>query len=219
MKKVLDVASTTVMILVLVFAFLLVGVRLFGVAPYTVLSGSMEPEYHVGSLIYVKKASVKELTVGVPITYMMENGVVVTHRIIEVLPDEDNPTVVRYRTKGDANDDPDGTLVHIENVIGRPVFTIPLLGYVAYFVQTPPGSYIVLAVIASFLLLAFLPDLLLKLWDDKKDKKGASPPEEGDPISDAKRLVEELSRVKENDPEPEGGVEDQNETGRDEPDN
>ena len=37
-----------------VLALLLVGVRLFGMQVFTVLSGSMEPTYQTGSLIYVK---------------------------------------------------------------------------------------------------------------------------------------------------------------------
>ena len=64
-KKTIDVITTVTLILIIVFAFLLVGVRLFGLEPYTVLSGSMEPEYHVGSLIYVKDTSVAELEVEV----------------------------------------------------------------------------------------------------------------------------------------------------------
>ena len=37
-----------------ILAILMVGARLVGLQVFTVLSGSMEPTYHVGSLIYVK---------------------------------------------------------------------------------------------------------------------------------------------------------------------
>lgn len=160
MKKILDIITTTLLILVVIFAVLIVGVRLFGLEPYTVISGSMEPEYHVGSLIYVKKTSVDELENNMPITYRMNNGVVVTHRIIEVITDEDTGEV-KYRTKGDANDDADGTPVTFDRIIGRPVFHIPLLGYISYFVQNPPGVYIVILIMALLLLLTFMPDVIL----------------------------------------------------------
>ena len=56
LKKAWNVLTTIVVIIVVCAAVLLVGVRLIGLQPYTVLSGSMEPVYHTGSLIYVKEA-------------------------------------------------------------------------------------------------------------------------------------------------------------------
>ena len=53
-KKVWNIFTTVIVVLVVIFAVLLIGVRLFGVQVYSVISGSMEPEYPVGSLIYVK---------------------------------------------------------------------------------------------------------------------------------------------------------------------
>lgn len=191
MKKAIDIIFVTVMAVVMIFAFLLVGMRLFGLTPYAVISGSMEPEYPVGSLIYVKKAGADELSVNDPITYVMKNGMVVTHRIIEVLPDEDNPTVVRYRTKGDANEDPDGDPVHINNVIGKPIFKIPLVGYIAHFVQNPPGSYITICALVLFTLFSFLPNIL--------DRDGAEAEDEEDAEArlEAEELVNELSALRE----------------------
>ena len=43
LKKVLDIASTVMLVLFVAFVILLVGVRLFGIEPHIVLSGSMEP--------------------------------------------------------------------------------------------------------------------------------------------------------------------------------
>ena len=100
------------------------------------------------------------------ITFMLDENTVATHRIVEVVPDEEDPTVVRFRTKGDANDAVDGGLVHYKNVIGSPVFTIPKLGYVANYIQNPPGTYIAIAGGAFLLMLVFLPDL----FDDGDDK-------------------------------------------------
>ena len=52
-QKVWNAVTTVLVILVVVLALLLVGVRLVGLRPMCVLSGSMEPTYHTGSLIYV----------------------------------------------------------------------------------------------------------------------------------------------------------------------
>ena len=71
---------------------------------------------------------------------MLDANTVATHRIVEVVPDENDSSVVRFRTKGDANDAVDGSLVHYKNVLGKPIATIPNLGYFANYIQHPPGS-------------------------------------------------------------------------------
>ena len=163
MKTVFKVWNTVCGILIgilLILAVLLAGVRLVGLRPLTVLSGSMEPTYHVGSLIYVKSVDYKDLKAGDVITFMLDEDTLATHRIVEVVPDEEDPATLRYRTKGDANEFEDGSLVHYKNVVGTPVFTIPALGYIASYIQNPPGTYIALSAGAVLLLLMFIPDLL-----------------------------------------------------------
>ena len=146
-----------------------VTARFIGLNVYSVLSGSMEPTYHVGSLIYVKDVDTDELKAGDVITYMLDEDTIVTHRIVDVIPDETDPSIIRFQTKGDANDSVDGSLVHYKNVIGTPVFSIPKLGYLANYIQKPPGRYIAISAGAIILLLVFLPDLFSD--DDKSEKK------------------------------------------------
>ena len=169
LKKILNVISTILVAIVVVLALLLVGARFIGLNVYTVLSGSMEPTYHVGSLIYVKDVDTDELKAGDVITYMLDEDTIVTHRIVDVIPDETDPSIIRFQTKGDANDSVDGSLVHYKNVIGTPVFSIPKLGYLANYIQKPPGRYIAISAGAIILLLVFLPDLFS--YDDKSEKK------------------------------------------------
>lgn len=176
-KKVWNAITTVLVILIVILAVLLVGVRLAGFQVFTVLSGSMEPTYHVGSLIYVKDVDYRQLEAGDVITFMLDENTVATHRIIQVVPDEDEPEVLRYATQGDANDAPDGTLVHYKNVIGTPVFTIPQLGYVANYIQNPPGTYIAISGAAILLLLMFLPDL----FSEDEPKKTAESAGEEEP--------------------------------------
>lgn len=159
-KRIWNWITTALVALVVVFAVLLVGAKIVGLQVFTVLSGSMEPNYHVGSLIYVKDVDPFGLESGHVITFLLDEDTVATHRIVEVIPDENDASVVRFRTKGDANEAEDGGLVHYKNVIGSPVFTIPLLGYVANYIQNPPGTYIAISAGAILLLLVFLPDLL-----------------------------------------------------------
>ena len=81
-KKLWNGLTTVLVALVVVLAVLLVGVRLVGLTPYVVLSGSMEPTYHTGSLIYVKKADPFTIEAGTPITFMMDEDTIATHRVV-----------------------------------------------------------------------------------------------------------------------------------------
>ena len=156
-KKIWNGFTTVMVVLVLILAILLVGVRFVGLKPFVVLSGSMEPTYHVGSLIYVREADPQDLQPGDAITFLATETTVVTHRIADVVPDEDDPDTLWFITKGDANQSEDASPVHYRNVIGKAVFSIPYLGYLSHYIQNPPGLYIALGVGAVMLILAFMP--------------------------------------------------------------
>ncbi|WP_434310000.1 signal peptidase I [Hominifimenecus sp. rT4P-3] len=163
-----------------ILALLLAGARLIGLQVFTVLSGSMEPTYQIGALIYVKNVDPMELRSGDVITFLLDEDTVATHRIVEVVPDKIDASVVRFCTKGDANEAEDGSLVPCQNIIGTPVFTIPKLGYVANYIQNPPGVYVAISAGAFLFLLAFLPDLFSSKGKGEKNKKGRSE-EKGSP--------------------------------------
>ena len=171
LKKLWNALTTLIVIAIVILAILLAGVRLVGLTPYVVLSGSMEPNYHTGSLIYDKKVDPFTLKEGDVITFMVSEDTLATHRIVGVVPDEDEPGTIRFRTKGDANDAEDGTLVHYKNVVGTPVFTIPYLGYFSNWITHAPGKYIAITAAVVFLILLFLPDMLKKA--DEADQRAA----------------------------------------------
>ena len=193
LKKIWNVISSILVALVVLLALLLVGARVVGLQVFTVLSGSMEPTYHTGSLIYVKKVDPYTITDGQPITFMLDENTVATHRVVGIVPDEEDPTVIRFRTKGDANEAEDGSLVHYKNVIGTPIFSIPYLGYVVDYIQHPPGMYIAISGGAVLLLLVFLPDVFASDKDEEKKKKrkksaGKHDPDEPVPAERTERL-------------------------------
>lgn len=171
LRKIWNTISNILVALVVMLALLLVGARIVGLQVFTVLSGSMEPTYHTGSLIYVKKVDPYTIQEGQPITFMLDENTVATHRVVGIVPDEEDPTVIRFRTKGDANAAEDGSLVHYKNVIGTPIFSIPYLGYVANYIQHPPGMYIAISAGAVLLLLVFIPDIFADEEDKGERKK------------------------------------------------
>lgn len=148
------IISSLGVIIVLLLSIGLVSLRLFGLQMFTVTSGSMEPKFPVGSLIYTAPVSASELKVGDVITFMNTANSTVTHRISEIVSETNSSTgeeTLRFRTKGDANNSSDGKLVHEKNIIGTPVVTIPLLGFASYYLQRPPGLYIAL-IVGTFLI-------------------------------------------------------------------
>ena len=174
-KKIWNALSTALVVFAVLLALLLAGARILGLQVYTVLTGSMEPHYHVGSIIYVKDVDPATLRVGDAISFMISENTVATHRIIEVLPDEDDADVIRFRTKGDNNDIADTNPVHCNNVLGKVVGTIPLLGYVSNFVQNPPGTYIALGAAMILVVAVFLPDIFKNARALKTEEKTKQP--------------------------------------------
>jgi len=168
-KMALRTLTTIMVIVAMVFAFFISAIRIFGVQVFGVLTGSMEPTYPTGSLIYVADVEAEDLRVNDVITFSLSPNVIATHRIVEVVPDENNPSIVRFRTKGDANTSVDASLVSANNIIGRVVFSVPQLGYVANYIQSPPGIYVAIAVSALMIVFVFITD---SVTNDKKDANG-----------------------------------------------
>jgi signal peptidase len=98
---------------------------------FVVLSGSMEPALSPGDVVIVDASG--PVKVGDVITYRTgADTVPTTHRVVGV---QDGG----YETKGDANGNADAGLVGPEAVIGQVVLTIPVVGHVILWANTPVG--------------------------------------------------------------------------------
>ena len=171
LNKIWNIVSTVLVVLIVLCAGFLMGSRVLGYECYTVISGSMEPVYRVGDLLYVKEVDPNTVKVGDPITFVLnENLVVATHRVVRIDAEKQH-----FYTKGDANQIEDSEPVHFKNVIGVPEFSIPKLGYVSDFIQNPPGMYIAIGGGIVLIVLVFLPDLLGK--KKKKEEEEEPDPE------------------------------------------
>ena len=183
LKKIWNITSTVLVVLIVLCAVFLMGSRLMGYQVFTIISGSMEPEYNVGDLIYVKKVDPQDIKVGDDITFILnEDLVIATHRVVRI--DAENQ---HFYTKGLANEIEDSDPVHFNNVIGVPKFSIAKLGYVSNFIQNPPGTYITIGLGVLLILIVFLPDII-----SKKEKE-----ETQDDVSEEnERLKSEIEALK-----------------------
>ena len=193
LKKIWNILSTALVVLMVLCAVFLMGSRIMGYQVYTVISGSMEPKYSVGDLLYVKKIDVNTIKVGDDITFVLnEDLVVATHRVVRV--DAENQ---RFYTKGIANEVEDSEPVHFNNVIGVPKFSIPKLGYVSDFVQNPPGMYITIGIGIILILLVFVPDLIAKKKDEETEEVEAIKNDTKTAEEENEKLKAELNKLRE----------------------
>lgn len=141
-KKVLRVLPE-VSLVAIALTFLVLAFNRY--VPLVVASGSMAPTLSVGDIVFVHVEGGENIEVGDIVAYAMEGRQVVVHRVVSVEPGG-------VRTKGDANPDPDPFLVDYREILGKAVFVIPRLGYIAIAFQA--GGQVAYLSIAGFAVLA-----------------------------------------------------------------
>ena len=114
-----------------------------------VLSGSMEPGIHTGSVVVIKPE--KQYKIGDVVTFGKDTrkNIPTTHRIVSSRAVEG---VLLFTTKGDANNSPDTTEIRMSDIHGKVVFDVPYMGYVINFVKKPIGMFIVIILPAIFII-------------------------------------------------------------------
>lgn len=135
-----NVLASALLVLALLLVIAFAGVRLVGLTPYVVTSGSMEPLYPVGSIVYVQETAPEEVQAGDSITFHLSGGAVATHQVWQVDVQERT-----FRTQGINNLDGNGEIIHdaapvpFDDLIGTPVLCVPGLGWVYELLQKPAG--------------------------------------------------------------------------------
>lgn len=123
-----------------------------GYRPVVVLSGSMEPTYHVGSVIYYKHADFADINVGDAITFRAGEASMVTHRVTQ--KGELSGT---FTTKGDANMSEDPNPVDYSQVLGKVLkFSIPMAGFFVGYSK----NFMVIGLMAAVIIINILLDSL-----------------------------------------------------------
>ncbi len=156
-----DKICKILMNIIIVVLIILVGIlfvpRFFGYQNFAVISGSMEPNMPVGSIVYAHPEDFENIKVNDVISYRVNEETMVTHRVVEVNEEDKS-----FITKGDANDVNDANPISYDNVVGVVKMCIPLLGYITMYIKTPLGVGVLCGIVFIILLLNFLPDLLKK---------------------------------------------------------
>lgn len=166
--RIWNAVLTVLVVIAALLAIAFAGVRIAGLTPYAVLTGSMEPELPVGSLVYVRGVDPNDVKPGDAITFELESGTLVTHEVFEVDAQERT-----FRTHGIANVDGDGNIspdaapVEWSQLVGVVAFCIPYLGYINNLVTQTPGIYITVSLVAVVIAVS----ILIELFESNKEEK------------------------------------------------
>lgn len=136
---------------------------------YVVMSGSMEPAIHTGSVVGIKEEEKYNLQDVITVRQQNNPNETYTHRIVEILQEEKTT----YKTKGDANESIDGDPATEEQVLGKVFLSIPLIGYLVHFAKQPTG-FILMIIVPSVIIAASEINVIkeeFKLFVQRKSEK------------------------------------------------
>lgn len=148
MKKIVNIISMTVVLIVIVLLALVTTVTHFGITPYS---------YKNGAIIYVKQTDISELKSGDRVTYKLnESGEIATNKIQSV-DFEKGLFYIKDKelSYGDNLSSVEWVPFTVDSIIGKTLFTVPLLGYAVEYISSRTGFTVLLAGMSFFILVAF----------------------------------------------------------------
>ena len=121
-------------------------VRIFGFKPYVVLTQSMEPKINVDDVVIVKRPNTESLEVGDIITFSVDinndgTDEVVTHYVYSLEYDSSMALTIKTHPHFENPDNitPDRWELSEDNLLGEHILTVPYIGLVIRFLQSPFG--------------------------------------------------------------------------------
>lgn len=162
--RICSALSIIMVLIVLAIGAVMIVPKVMGNDIYAVMSGSMEPTYHVGSVVIVDKhADPEEIQVGDSITFWKGDSAIATHRVIEI-----NSETQEFKTKGDANEAEDLAPVPFSSMIGKAGASVPMIGYIPLYMRTAKGIFSIGAYVIVFILLQIIPELVKPEKEEKQ---------------------------------------------------
>ena len=155
-------ALGTILLIILIIGCIPLTVpRAMGYQLYTVITGSMEPNVPVGSLVFVKDVDPLEVQEKDVIAFYggKDTNAIITHRVMD-----NREFMGEFITKGDANAENDMHPVEYDDLIGRVELSIPYAGTVAQYLTSLEGKLTAAAIIG----LAVVFNILGSVLDKKK---------------------------------------------------
>lgn len=212
MKKILKIFKTIIDIVLtcLVIAFVLVvclqrfsnnEISFFKYRMFTVVSGSMLPEYEIGDVLISKEVDPTTIKKGDDVSYLGKTGTfkdkVVTHRVIKIEKDVDGKLI--FHTKGLANliEDP---IVYEDQIYGVVQKKDAVLSFVYKCVATKEGMFLFIGIPILYIIGSEMVSFMLEKEEKRRAKLREQKEEENIVKSDVKttkKIVKKTSSKKE----------------------
>ena len=155
-----------------------VTIPYFGNQALIVRSGSMEPAIGVGSIVVARggdelispSALTPKYNAGDIIAFRSEKNpkTIITHRAVSV---EVNENGVSYKTKGDANEEPDNWTVDEKNILGKTYFILPYAGRLLTFAKSKVGFSSLIIFPAVLVILMEMLNIIKHIKNAKKSNQ------------------------------------------------
>ncbi len=127
------------------------NISLGGYRLFTIVTGSMEPEYKVLDIIISREKEIEEIVVGDDIVYVGKEGNVedkiITHRIIRIEENDEK----EFYTQGIANTGED-PVVYEDQIYGVVVRKSVVLSFISRLVSSPIGFILLIVIPGSILI-------------------------------------------------------------------
>lgn len=175
---VIDVVSVAIIICAAVIMLSVVFTKsgdvpkIGGYSLMCVISGSMEPEIPVNSLVLVKEASPEEIRQGDVISFYSTDpvldGAIVTHRVAEIISDDGGS---EFKTKGDANGYVDEYTASGKDVIGKVVFISPGAGILVKLSANPLIFILLILIPLAVMLILIIRQTVVVACEIEKEEQ------------------------------------------------
>ena len=139
---------------------------------FTVLTGSMEPKYNVGDVLFAKEIDPNDIQVGDAISYLGKSGdvkdKVVTHEVVEIETSENGEKL--FHTKGIANiiEDP---IVYEDQIYGKIIHKSTILSFISKTIRTPIGLVILIIIPVFYIIGSEMLSALLSREEKRRNRE------------------------------------------------
>lgn len=145
-KNIFNLFIKCIYILTIIYLIIFIP-KIFKYNPLVVISGSMNPTYQIGGLVYYHYENYENINPGDIVVYKYDNHII-SHRVYRKLT---NGLIV----KGDANNNPDSLLITSNMILGVGTsLCIPYIGYYAGFIYN--HKYLLVILIGTVIIKMFL---------------------------------------------------------------
>jgi len=178
-NKVLKILMTLIKTIITVFLLILICIifiqkvsnnnfAIGGIRIFTVITGSMLPEYEVGDMIISVETEPSKINIGDNVVYegLVDdfNGKIVTHKVIDKQKSGDK---YKFITKG-LNNDIEDPEISEEQILGKIVYKTVILSIVSKLINNTSTFFFVIFIPFVFLVFFEMIDILKERKEDEE---------------------------------------------------